>query len=165
MAQTAGQPDSSRKTIGGKLRLSPVEKQAECLALRKQGYTYEEIADKLGYANASGPWKAIDRALRKLIQEPAEELRKLELERLDVMLKSLWPFILKGSPRHVEIGLKVMDRRAALVGLDAPKQVEDHRTVTLTVMAEQWAEQSGLDASEIIAEANRIVAAAATETT
>lgn len=160
MSDPSAQPKSRGKTIGGKLKPSAAEKQAACLNLRKQGYSFDEIAEQLGYANASGPWKAVEKALRKLIQEPAEELRRLELERLDVMLKSLWPFILKGSPRHIEIGLKVMDRRAALIGLDAPKQVEDHRTVTVRIMAEKIASETGLNADEVLAEAQRIVAEA-----
>ena len=142
------------------LQLSAIDKQAEALALRKSGHTFEEIAERVGYASKSGAFKAVMSALRKTIQEPADELRQLELERLDVMLKSLWPFILKGSPRHVEIGLKVMDRRAALLGLDAPKQVEDHRTVTIAIMAEHLAQETGLNKDEILAEAQRIVAEA-----
>ena len=153
----------SRKTITGKVATTAAEKQAAALALRKQGYTLEEIAEQVGYANASGAWKAIDRALRKIIKEPAEELLKLECERLDAMLKSLWPFVLRGSARHVEVALKVMDRRAGYLGLDAPKQVEDHRTVTITVMAEQIGEQLGLDPRDIMAEAEQILALARTE--
>lgn len=153
----------SRKPKGGKPDVTAAEKQAEALRLRKAGLTYEEIADRLGYANKSGAYKTVMSALRKIVQEPADELRKLEIERLDVMLASLWPFILKGSPRHVEIGLKVMDRRAALLGLDAPKVVEDHRTVQIQFMAEKLAEESGLDKNEIIAEAQRIIAEAAAE--
>lgn len=163
MAASTQQPHS-RKPKGGKPDIvSAAEKQAEALRLRKAGLTYEEIADRLGYANKSGAYKTVMSALRKIVQEPADELRKLEIERLDVMLASLWPFILKGSPRHVEIGLKVMDRRAALLGLDAPKVVEDHRTVQIQFMAEKLAEESGLDKNEIIAEAQRIIAEAATE--
>ena len=149
-----------RKPKAGELQVSHAEKQAAALILRKSGHTFEEIAEQLDYASKSGAFKAVMSALKKTIQEPADELRALELERLDVMLKSVWPFILKGSPRHVEMGLKVMDRRAALLGLDAPKQVEDHRTVTIAIMAEHLAQETGLNKDEILAEAQRIVAEA-----
>jgi len=138
--------------------LNAAEKQAQALELRKAGMTFQDIADKLGYADHKGAHKAVMTALRKTIQEPADELRKLELERLDVMLKSLWPFVLKGSPRHVEQALKVMDRRASYLGLDAPKQVEDHRTVTLHVMAERLADDLGMTPGEVLAEAEAILA-------
>jgi hypothetical protein len=147
----------------GKKQISAAERQLRAVELRKQGYGFQEIADQLDYAGPSGAHKAVMAALRKTIQEPSDELRKLECERLDVMLKSLWPFVLKGSPRHVEQALRVMDRRAAYLGLDAPKQVEDHRTVTVRIMAEQIGKELGLDADELIAEAERIVLAAQAE--
>lgn len=138
--------------------LAAAEQQARALALRKQGWTYQEIADELGYANPSGPFKAITKALKALIQEPTDALRRMELERLDLILKSLMPALLKGSPRHAEVALKAMDRRAALLGLDAPKVTEDHRHVTVRVMAEQIARDLGLSVDEVIAEANTILA-------
>lgn len=141
-------------------QVSDAERQRDALELRKAGNTYQSIADELGYKHASGAHQAVMAGLRKVIQEPAEELLKLELERLDVMLASLWPFVLKGSPRHVEIALKVMDRRATYLGMDAPTLIEEHRTVTIKVMAEQIANETGLDADELIAEAERIVATA-----
>lgn len=140
--------------------ISTVERQAQAVELRKAGYTFREIAEKLGYAGHQGAYKAVMAALHKTLQEPSDELRHLELERLDVMLKSLWPKMLQGSPRHAEVALKVMDRRAALLGLDAPKQVEDHRTVTIAIMAEHLATETGLNKDEILAEAQRIVAEA-----
>ena len=162
MADSSGQ--AKRLTSGtkaGSKAVNAAERQAAAVHLRKSGHTFQEIADKLGYAGHQGAYKAVMSAIRKIVQEPAEELRKLELERLDVMLKSLWPFVLKGSPRHVEMALKVMDRRAAYLGLDAPKQVEDHRTVTVNIMADYLAETTGLDKNEIVAEAERLIAEAA----
>lgn len=140
--------------------LESFERQVQAVELRKSGLGFQEIADRLGYASVSGAHKAVMSALRKTLQEPTDELRRLELERLDTMLHSLWPAIVAKNaytPRTVEVALKVMDRRAALLGLDAPKQVEDHRTVTVTIMAEQLAQETGLDAAEIVAEAQRIM--------
>lgn len=143
--------------------LNTIERQARAVELRKSGHTFQQIADELGYAGHQGAYKAVMAALKKTLQEPTDELRSLELERLDTMLRSLWPAIIAANaytPRTVEVALKVMDRRAALLGLDAPKQVEDHRTVTITVMAQQLAEQTGLNEQDIIAEAEAIVAKA-----
>ena len=142
-------------------RITAAERQRRALQMRKSGATFEAIARAVGYSNESGARKAINTALKKLILEPADELRKLECERLDVMLHSLWPDVLQGKPRSIEVALKVMDRRAALLGLDAPKQVEDHRIVSMQVMADQIAEETGLDADELIAEAERIIKNAA----
>ena len=148
--------------------LTAIERQIHAVELRKQGCGFQEIADRLGYAGPSGAHKAVMSALKRMVQEPTDELRKLELERLDAMLNSLWPSIIgdvKYRPRAVEVALKIMDRRASLMGLDAPRQVEDHRTVTLTILADQLAQETGLDKNEILAEAQRIVADAATGAT
>lgn len=148
--------------------LNAIERQARAVELRKSGMTFQEIADELGYAGHQGAYKAVMSALRKTLQEPTDELRALELQRLDAMLNALWPAIMAKNaytPRTVEVALKVMDRRAALLGLDAPKQVEDHRPVTITVMAEHLASETGLNAAEIVAEAERIMADAVAGTT
>lgn len=142
-------------------RITAAERQRRALQMRKSGSTFDQIAKAVGYSNESGARKAVFTALKKLVQEPAEELKKLELERMDVMIQSLWPDVLQGKPRSIEVALKVMDRRAALLGLDAPKQVEDHRIVSMQVMADQIAEETGLDPDELIAEAERIIKAAA----
>lgn len=142
-------------------QLNAVDKQVHALELRKSGHTFEQIAAKLGYASKSGASKAVHSALKKTIQEPADELRQLEMERMDALLAALWPQAMQGSPRHAEMCLKIMDRRAAMIGLDAPKQVEDHRMVTIQILAEQMAERAGMDSKEVIAEAERIIADAA----
>lgn len=154
MADLTAKKTVRNGTVNG---LNAVERQRRAIELRKSGYTFQEIAGELEYASASGAQNAVLAALRKTLQEPADELRKLECERLDVMLKSVWPFVLKGSPRHVEQALRIMDRRAAYIGLDAPKLVEDTRTVTISIMAEQIAAETGLNKEEILAEAQAII--------
>lgn len=146
---------------GGNRRISAAMKQRAVLELRKQGITFEVIAEEVGYSSASGAHKAFQTAMKKTIQEPADDLRKLVRERLNTLLASAWPKALMGSPRHIEMCLKIMDREAALLGLDAPKQVEDHRIVSMQVMADEIAQETGLDPDELIAEAERIIKQAA----
>lgn len=158
------QPKTRSGTKASGNAITTVERQAQAVELRKAGCTFQQIADQLGYAGHQGAYKAVMAALRKTLQEPSDELRTMELERLDAMLNALWPQIMarnQFTPRAVEVALKVMDRRAALVGLDAPKQVEDHRTITISIMAQKLAEETGLDEHEIVAEAQRIVTEAA----
>jgi hypothetical protein len=53
-------------------------------------------------------------------------VRRVEVERLDVLLRALWPKALatgdKQQPRAVEMCLSIMARRSALMGLDAPSR-------------------------------------------
>lgn len=103
------------------------QRHVKALNLRKQGFTYQMIADELGYANAAGAYVAVTTELQAIVREPAEEVRTLELERLDQMLAVLWARAMQGDDKERAIDriLKVMERRAALLGLDAPKRIEN----------------------------------------
>lgn len=103
--------------------ISATEKQRQALELRKAGVSYADIAEIVGYKGQSGAHAAVKAALFKTIKEPADELRQLECERLDVMLKSIWPSVLEGSNEAVDRAIKIIARRAALLGLDAPTKV------------------------------------------
>jgi hypothetical protein len=142
--------------MAGKLqRIDLTEVEVQVLELRKAGWTFERIAQRLGYANKSGAWKAYDRALTATLQEPADELRALERERLDALFGSMYEIaVTKGSARHAEVALKAMEQRARLLGLNAPE-----RRVLDVVTHDQWTEaMESLEAE--IAEAERERAAA-----
>lgn len=106
-------------------RIAAVERQRKALELRKGGHTYQDIADKLDYGGPSGAYTAIRAALKALVKEPAEEVLALELARLDVMLAGLWIDARKGNVLKIDRVLKIMSRRADLLGLDAPKTYKD----------------------------------------
>lgn len=125
-----------------KNRLTAVDRQAKALALRKAGIGYQEIAAELGYAGPAGAYKAIQTALRKTIQEPADEVRSLELARLDSMLRAIWTRILDGNDYAIDRGLKIMERRAKMLGLDAPTKVN------IDLIVKRAAEELGLDSVE-----------------
>lgn len=101
-------------------KLEAKEKQRQALELRKAGATYEVIARQLGYAAPVGAEHAVKAALKTLLQEPAEEVRKLELERLDALLIKMYSDATRGNQGAVDRVLRIMERRARLLGLDAP---------------------------------------------
>jgi AraC-like DNA-binding protein len=105
-------------------QITAVERQRQALNARKAGKSYQEIAREVGYKSASGAHAAVRLALKKTLQEPADELRKLEIARLDAMLEAVWPQVEKGDARSVEVALKIEERRARLLGLDAPSEVD-----------------------------------------
>ena len=100
------------------------ERQKEALSLRLVGLSYDAIAERLGFANRSGAFRAVQAALKKTLQEPADELRTLELERLDSMLLPMMAQAKKGNQGAVDRVLRIMERRAKLLGLDAPTKQE-----------------------------------------
>ncbi len=106
-------------------RLSELDKQRRALELRKAGLGFEAIASRLGYRGPSGAYYAVASAMRRTLQEPADELRALELARLDDLLAGLWLDARQGNVAKIDRVLRIMERRATLLGLDAPKKFAD----------------------------------------
>ena len=78
----------AKSTKNSPAAIASAEKKARALDLKKQGWTYEQIAADLGYTDRSSAHKAVSAALRDLVNPRAEELRQLEAERLDALLAS-----------------------------------------------------------------------------
>lgn len=106
-----------------------IDKEIKVLELKRSGATWDAIAEVVGYANGSGAFKAYQRAMVRTMQQPADELRNAEVDRLDRLQRAFWfdaigskdqPPVLKAA----EFVLKVIDRRAKLLGLDAPTKIQ-----------------------------------------
>lgn len=111
-----------------KRKMEAAERQRQAMTLRRAGASFVEIARQVGYKGPAGAYKAVEAGLRATLQEPADELRKMERERLDAIFLRLWPQVVTaaapGQPppppdlKAVDRLLKVMERRAKLDGLD-----------------------------------------------
>jgi len=100
-------------------RLTARERQNKAVELRKRGFSYDEIAEKLHYTNRSAAYKAVVAVLQRMDQEGAgPEVLNLELARLDTMQRVLAPKVLKANTDAIHASLRVMERRAKLLGLD-----------------------------------------------
>lgn len=78
-------------------RVEAHDKQLRALELRKAGASYETIAKQLGYRGRNGAFNAVNSALRHTLQEPADEIRVLELARLDAMQIGLFSRAKRGD--------------------------------------------------------------------
>jgi hypothetical protein len=105
-------------------RVRAHDRHLAALELRKAGATYQMIAEQLGYASARGAHKAVASALKATLKEPADEVRELELARLDAMLITLWRRVTQGDERAILTALKIGERRSKLLGLEAPRRTE-----------------------------------------
>ena len=118
----------ARKTgVSRKASVAVREKGRQAISLRMAGATMSEIASQLGYANESGAYKAVMRELEQTTQdmgESTEAVRQIELKRLDQMLSPIWNAVTTGDQTAINTALRIQERRAALLGLDAPKQIE-----------------------------------------
>jgi hypothetical protein len=99
-------------------------RDARVFELRIQGFTFEQIASEVGYQGASGAWQAYQRVKESHIFESVEEARQLELMRLDEMQFAIWDRAINGELSALSCVLKIMDRRAKLLGLDKPEKVD-----------------------------------------
>jgi hypothetical protein len=135
----------------GQQQIDANQKQRQALELRRAGVTYEVIARQLGYADRTGAYRAVRTALAQNIKEPADDVRALELERLDALLRGVWVPATQGNVQALDRVLKIMDRRAALLGLDEPVKID----LRPFILAE--AQRMGLDEAEAVAAAEAII--------
>ena len=127
---TAVQPKRRAKNRPGesqhsRRRLEAVEQQVKALHYRKTGLTYAEIAERLGMRSSQTAWSAVESALKRTLQEPADDVRNLELGRLDAMFLPVYINACRGDLAAVNAALNIMTRRARLLGLDAPIKTEN----------------------------------------
>lgn len=114
-------------------------REVEVVKLRLQGLDMRSIARRMGLVSEkTGQPKVatvhamLTRALQRWFAEDVEELRSMEMARLDKITERIWPIIEreggKGdddrSLRAIERYLAVSERRAKLVGLDAPVKTQ-----------------------------------------
>lgn len=127
-------------------RIATAQRRAQAVKLRLAGMRYDDIATQLGYNSRGAAAQDVQRALAAEIAEPAEELRAIEVQRLDMLWNTAMKVLtrlhvsisngkvvhLDGAPvrddgpvlQSIDRLLKIQERRARLLGLDAPKQVE-----------------------------------------
>lgn len=96
------------------------------------GATYAQIATAMQWRSPQAAWDAVQRALTEEENRSAEartEYRKLDNARLERIIRAWWPKALdvQNDPvladkatTHV---VRLLERRARLLGLDAPQQV------------------------------------------
>ena len=105
-----------------------VDKEVKVLELRRAGLTWQRIAEETGYADHTGAYAAYKRAIKRTMQQPADELREQELDRIDRLQLAAWPNAMKGSERAILAIVRLMERRAKLLGLDAPTRIQQDVT-------------------------------------
>ena len=158
----------------GPKALETLERQIQALNMRTAGASYDDIAKALGYSQRSSAYKAVQSALDHAVEEPAREAIILETSRLDRLLRALWPFAIgirvstdaagnqitrNVDPDYFAIDrvLSIMQRRARLLGLDAPTKKQVTGEWVMKGAAEEIAKQYGLDAQEVLAQAEALL--------
>jgi predicted DNA-binding protein (UPF0251 family) len=124
-------PNMTQNSPSGYIR---TEDQAhldtEALKLRSMGLTFQKVADNLGISKSTA-YERVQRALAAIPAEVVDEYRRLENERLDLLLEVTMEKALSGDKAAmfaVDRALAIMERRGKLNGTDAPQK---HEIITL----------------------------------
>jgi hypothetical protein len=105
-----------------------VDKEIKVLELRRAGLTWQRIAEEVGYADHTGAYAAYKRAIKRTMRQPADELRTQELDRIDRLQLAAWPSAMDGDTKSILTIIRLMERRAKLLGLDMPIKIEQEIT-------------------------------------
>ncbi|WP_194385228.1 helix-turn-helix domain-containing protein [Microbacterium luteum] len=97
-------------------RVSRATRKQEALSMRLAGARNDQIAQTLGvHPRTITAW--VSDAIKDIPREEADEMRRLELDRLDALQAAVWRNAMKGDARAVDRVLAIMDRRAKYLGL------------------------------------------------
>lgn len=138
--------------------LEGAERDAEAARLKSRGLSYSQIARNLSYETASGAYKAVQRALAAVPAEDVDELRRIQSEQIDALTAKAIEVLESTHYAHTVHGdlvrgpdgepmidsmptlhaidrlLRLAERRAKLMGLDAPAR---HEVTTLDYLDAQ----------------------------
>jgi len=102
------------------------ENQAMAIELRKQGYTYAEIGTRLK-VTAPRAYQYVQKALQEIAKvtlQNAEDLRNLELERLDMAASAIAKAVKAGEINAINTLIRISESRRRLLGIDSPAKLE-----------------------------------------
>jgi len=135
-----------------------VEKRKRALELRRAGWSFEDIAAEVGYANKGSAHRAVKQGIAAITRESATELIELELSRLDDLLASLYESARNGDLFAVDRALKIADQRTKFLGLYEHKtddtSAEVRAALTGFTAFEQTLNRLSLDDSKMFATTN-----------
>lgn len=146
----SGSRDLSDRDRKGKFvkTLESAERDREACRLRSRGLTYQAISDRLGYGGEPNARRAVQACLVAIQIEGAEELRRLQLDQLDYLTVQALNVLESAHYTTTQAGrvatdadgrplvdhgpvlaaidrlLRIQERRAKLMGLDAPQRTE-----------------------------------------
>ena len=104
------------------------KRNAQIITLRYLGKSFEQIAREMGFNDRGNAYRAYKKAMENNVIEAPEEIRAIEIQRLDRMTETLMEQLENGNFKIIPYLLHVMDRRAKLLGLDTPIRIQQEIT-------------------------------------
>ncbi len=102
------------------------ERRIRAMELRRDGKSYSKIGEELG-CSATRAHKIVTEELQKVrdkLTEETSEVKTLELQRLDELFVIAFERAEAGNLSAIDRCIRLMERRARLLGLDMPEKME-----------------------------------------
>ena len=118
--------------------MARLQRNGNIIDLRKAGLTYEAISQQLDVTLTTCR-KVVSEAMRRLLtvdRESLDEVLAIEVERTYTMLQAIWPKVLAGQERAIWAALKIQERRAKYLGLDAAERLDVSLTGGMTIQTD-----------------------------
>lgn len=118
------------------------ERDEKALVLRLSNWSYPAIVTRLGYSSVDEVMNAVRLISQEQLRvETPEENRNLDAYRLDELIRGLWNRGRAGDLDVIDRLIKLLDRRAKLLGLDMPTKAAitsaDGKTDLVEVFSER----------------------------
>jgi hypothetical protein len=128
---TRGKARKNKRNATTLKRIESAKRTEGILQLRRRGLSLQKIGEayKIDHSRV---WQIITKALNDGVRENLEQLRNLELARLDDLQTTWYPKAKQGDPVALDKVRGLMADRAKLLGLYAPVKIENTDQVSVT---------------------------------
>jgi hypothetical protein len=109
--------NNPKRVMSDEQTAAMLEKERIVLDARRRGKSFYWIEKTHGIANADRVWKRAIARTENIEYLRTESIR-LEEQRLDDLQDGIWDKAISGDVRAVEGALKILERRARMLGLD-----------------------------------------------
>src|SRR5271169_1729447 len=127
---TRGKARKNKRNRTTPKQIERIKRAEQIMDLRRQGWSLERIGAELKSErnprgiNKQRVHQIITWALDKSLRENTEQVRKIELDRLDELQAAWYKKALKGDPVALDKVRALLADRARLLGLNAPLKIE-----------------------------------------
>lgn len=130
------------------------ERMAKALQLKEQGATFDQIGRTLGISTTRA-YHDVQDALKEITREPAEDVLKVELRRIDRLWQVAYQKAMKGDLKSMDRAISLLDRRIKLHGLDVHKNEISMEVLTTIDQAFSLLEDTPIEALDPEGEFNQ----------
>lgn len=150
------------------MRTNPLKRKQQLSAAQRRNqvasfmladvYDQRTIAHELGCSQTtvSKDMKFIEAEWRSEMISKVDELKARDVARIDKAIAVIWPRIMRGDLDAIREFARLLARKAAMLGYDAPKVIDMRTAVEREV--KRAANEYGLDETDVLAEVDRILA-------